>query len=226
MRFLLFDIDGTLIDSGGAGIRALNHAFEDMFSVPDAFRTVSMAGKTDLQIVKEGMTIHGLVSSNGIIPEFFDHYIEHLKKNIDPSRGHLKAGIREALETLSHFGNMHTGLLTGNIEQGAMLKLEAFGIAGYFDIGAFGNEDEDRNSLLPIAVKKLRERRAVTVDYSNCVIIGDTPRDVECAKPYGAYTIGVATGPYSSESLVSAGADVVFQDLSDTERFIDALKNV
>jgi len=115
--------------------------------------------------------------------------------------------------------------LIGNIERGAMIKLEAFGLDRYFEIGAYGNDDADRNRLLPIVREKLRNSRSLNVDYRDCIVIGDTPRDVECAKPYGAYSIAVATGPYTYSSLEAAGADAVFCDFSDTASFLNIVEN-
>ncbi|MBI5641469.1 MAG: HAD family hydrolase [Nitrospirae bacterium] len=224
MRFILFDIDGTLLDSGGAGSRALNLAFKEMFSVDDAFRTVSMAGKTDLQIMLEGAKLYGIDCSNGIMPAFFSAYVRHLREQMDIRKGHVKPGIREALEILTSCNKYFLGLLTGNIEKGARIKLESFGLSSYFRIGAFGSDHEDRNRLLPVAVDKLREQVSCPVSFNDCVVIGDTPRDIDCSKPYGAYAIAVATGPYSAASLAAAGADIIFEDLSDTERFISALE--
>jgi phosphoglycolate phosphatase len=224
MKFLLFDIDGTLIDSGGAGVRSLNLAFEEMFSLRDAFSTVSMAGKTDPQILGEALTLHGIKSQNGVVPEFYRAYLRHLTEQIENGEGHVKPGMREALDILMDRKDFILGLLTGNIEEGAAIKLEHFCLRSYFVAGAFGSDAEDRNRLLPVAVEKLSCATSIKVPFTDCVIIGDTPRDVDCAKPYGAFSVAVATGPYSSAALSAAGADVVFEDLSDTKAFLSVLQ--
>ena len=225
MQYILFDIDGTLIDSGGAGMLSLNLAFKEFFSVDDAFRAIRMAGKTDLQIVNEALRMHNIDSSNGNVPGFFASYVRHLEITIHGRKGHIKPGIRQALELLHVRDDIVLGLLTGNIETGAMIKLEAFGLAEFFEAGAFGENDPDRNKLLPIAVEKLREKKGIEIDYSQCIVIGDTPRDVECSKPYGAYAIAVATGPYSYDELSGTAADAVFHDLSDTDNFLHILNH-
>ena len=153
------------------------------------------------------------------------HLLQCAWNTIDQKQGHVKAGIREVLDTLEGREDIRLGLLTGNIEQGAMLKLKTFGLERYFDIGAFGDDDADRNKLLPIAVNKLRERKSLTVSFRDCMVIGDTPRDVECSRPYGAFSVAVATGPYPLNVLSEAGADVLFKDLSDTEGFLNVLNN-
>lgn len=224
MKYILFDIDGTLIDSGGAGTRSLDLAFEEIFSIPEAFRNIRMAGKTDMQILKEGLKLHRIDSPNGVIPIFFRTYIRHLRKNIDTGKGHVKPGIMNALRLLSSSSGCILGLLTGNIEEGAMVKLQAFGLDTFFETGAYGDDSEDRNKLLPVAVDKLYKRTSLTVGFKDCIVIGDTPRDIECSKPYGALAVAVATGPYAFGVLADAGADVVFEDLSDTDRFISALQ--
>ena len=142
-------------------------------------------------------------------------YLNHLRKEIQNDRKHVKPGVRELLAHLSARKNVGLGLLTGNLEQGARIKLGAFHLNEYFPTGAFGSDDEDRNSLLPIAVKRFEELFQQRIEIDECIIIGDTPRDVECAHIYHAVCIGVATGPYSFEELVEAGADYVVRDLSD-----------
>lgn len=222
-RFVLFDIDGTLIDPGGAGRRSVTAAFHDVFSINDAFVDIAMAGKTDIQIIKEGLSHHGLPCGNGIISLIVYRYVENLKKNIHNPNRHIEPGVLELLNALESAGRYWLGLLTGNIEQGARIKLGAFGLNKYFPVGAFGDDSEDRNRLLPIAVKKIRTMKSIDISYRECIVIGDTPLDVECAKPFGASSIAVATGSYSYESLLGTGADYILRDLSGAIEIINAM---
>lgn len=227
MQLILFDIDGTLISSGGAGTLSLNLAFMELFSINNAFREISMAGKTDTQIIREGLVKHNLPCDNGVIPEVTNSYLKNLRAEIHKTQTkHLKPGIREALEILSRKNtDYRLGLLTGNLDQGARIKLDAFDLNKYFPAGAFGCDDEDRNNLLPVAVKRFNVICSREINYSDCIIVGDTPRDVHCAKPYGAFCIAVATGHYTYRSLVEAGADFVMEDLSDTDHFLKVLSH-
>jgi phosphoglycolate phosphatase-like HAD superfamily hydrolase len=216
MRLVLFDIDGTLIDSGGAGVRALELAMKDLFAIENAFHGIGMAGKTDTQIIRDGLEKHS-ISDNGIIDSVTRVYLRHLSREVHNDRRHIKPGIHDILNTLRALNDLSTGLLTGNLEKGARIKLEPFGLNEYFPSGAFGSDDEDRNNLLPIAVKRFEQLFNREIEITECVIVGDTPRDVECAHIHGAICIGVATGPYSYDALVAAGADHVVADLTDRQ---------
>lgn len=226
MKLVLFDIDGTLLDSGGAGTRSFDLAFSEILSVEGSMKGISMAGKTDVQIIREGLQRLGIPPSDGMIRRLLDSYIRNLQSEILrsgtdglPPR-ELKPGARDLLDYLLSTPDMRLGLLTGNVQEGAWIKLGAFGIHRYFSFGAFGSDDEERTKLLPFAVKMYRNISGISVDYGDCIVVGDTPLDVECAKPYGAYTFTVSTGPYSAEELEKAGADAVFDNLPDGETFL------
>jgi len=219
MHLVLFDIDGTLIDSGEAGTRSLDLTFRELFSIEDAFHGINLAGKTDLQIIKEGLVKHK-VSTNGNLDSVIDTYLRYLRREINNSRKHIKPGIYDVLRELSFMEGLGLGLLTGNLEHGARIKLEPFNINRYFPSGAFGSDDDDRDNLLPIAVKRFEELYKTRIKFYNCTVIGDTPRDIYCSKPYGAKSIGVATGPYTADALRQAGADYVFEDFSKYPDFL------
>lgn len=223
MHLILFDIDGTLIDSGEAGSCSLNLAFEELFSVLNAFHDISMAGKTDTQIMREGLMKYG-ISADGNLDAIINTYIKHLQREINNDRRHIKPGVYELLEKLNLIRDIRLGLLTGNLEPGARIKLEPFKLNKYFPTGAFGSDDEDRNRLLPVAIKRFKElcQRRICID--ECIVVGDTPRDVYCAKTYGAMCLGVATGPYSIDELIEAGADYVVKDLSDHHGLLQFFK--
>jgi phosphoglycolate phosphatase-like HAD superfamily hydrolase len=224
VKLILFDIDGTLIDSGGAGVRSLNLAFQDLFSIPDAFSAIAMAGKTDTQIIREGLVAWGLPPGDGVIPRVIVIYLSHLLDEVHNDRRHLKNGVIELLAALSEEADrVHLGLLTGNIERGARIKLDPFGLNAYFPFGAFGDDEEDRNKLLPVAVQRYHALYGREIDFPGCVIVGDTPRDVECAKRFGAACIAVATGPYGIDQLAQSGADRVLEDLTDLGAILEAL---
>lgn len=214
MRLILFDIDGTLVDTGGAGSRSLNLAFHKIFSIKNAFHGISMAGKTDSQIIREGLLKHNF-AVDGSFDNIIEAYLWHLEREMNNDKKKIKPGIYEVLNTLLTKDDFSLGLLTGNLEKGARIKLHPFKLNEYFSTGAFGSDDDDRNNLLPIAVKRFEELLRKKIRIQESVIVGDTPRDIECAHIYGATCIAVATGPYSYEELVEAGADVVVRDFSD-----------
>ncbi|MDB4444692.1 HAD hydrolase-like protein [bacterium] len=222
--FVLFDIDGTLIDPGAAGRRSITRAFEELFSIKDTFGDIRMAGKTDIQIAKEGLAAHGLPSGDDVISSIKSEYIRILKTEIKNKRKRLLPGVMALLDVLNKKNGYRLGLLTGNIEPGARIKLGAFNLNSFFPVGAFGDDDEDRNHLLPIALKKFKLLTGIDLHYSDCVVVGDTPSDVRCSKPFGAISVAVSTGSYSYEALLETGADYVLKDLTQALEDVDQFR--
>ena len=220
MKILLFDIDGTLIDSGGAGRRALVQSFREVCSIDNAMDGLPLAGKTDPLIIREAFENNGIRANNEIIARLKGSYIKHLKEQMAFTVISLMPGVGRLLEALSNNGHRHMGLLTGNMEEGARIKLEPLGILDYFSFGAYGSDEEDRNRLLPHAQRRYAQATGSDVPASGFAVIGDTTRDVACAKPYGAMSIAVATGFHTMEQLRAAGPDVLLADLLDTEGFL------
>ena len=225
-KFILFDIDHTLVDSGGSGALALNLAFQDVTGIANGFAGIRFAGKTDLGIIREALEKHHIAIQDGWLGRFLDVYLIHLRTAISRGVGHVKPGVRDLLDRLVADQDFRIGLLTGNVEEGARIKLEPFELNPFFPIGAFGSDSEDRNALLPLAVQRLAANSSILIDYADCVVIGDTPLDVACARVHGARSIAVATGPYVIEALREADADLVLHDLSDTDDVVNWLKNL
>lgn len=223
-KLVLFDIDGTLISAGGAGTRSMNLAFHALFGIKDAFRDIPMAGRTDPQIMKDGLKSHNLPYMDGNVEKMEAMYLEYLEREIQNPMRHLKPGIKETLSALSKM-DVVIGLLTGNLEKGAGIKLNAFGLNDCFVDGAYGSDDEDRDKLLPVAIGKFA-KRGFEFGPEDCIVVGDTPRDVQCAKIHGAHCIAVATGPYTKESLLDTAADIVIDSLEATEKYMDFIMSV
>ncbi len=223
MKLILFDIDGTLISAGGAGTRSLNKAFEEILGIKNAFKNFEMAGKTDVQIIKEGLMLSGIEPSMSLVNELIASYLKNLRVEINNNSKHLKPGVREFLEFIYYELKYPLGLLTGNHEEGARIKLEPFGLNLFFSVGAFGSDHEDRNQLLPIAKHRFSKKFNYSIEFHQCIVIGDTPRDVACAKPYGAKVVAVATGPYSIKELQKTDADIVVETLSETSKILTLL---
>jgi len=214
IKVVLFDIDGTLIDSGEAGSKALDRVFWDLFSEKDAVLKIDCGGKTDIQIIREGLSLLGLPSDRPTISRILEAYVKTLKSEVARSNKRLMPGVKPLLNALMDKGKYRLGLLTGNIREGARIKLEAFSLNRYFQSGAFGDDSENRNDLLPIALKRIRDQQGLSFHFKDCIVVGDTPMDVQCSKPFGALSIAVATGAYTMPALSRAGADHVIEDLS------------
>ena len=225
-KLMLFDIDGTLVLTGGAGLRAMNRVLEEVLGHPDGLDGIPVAGRTDWAILSDAARKVNRELDEPLLAALRDGYIRNLAAEIDqPARGvkDVMPGIRELLDALAARDDVFVGLLTGNFEAGARIKLDHFGLWGYFTCGAFGGDASDRNALVPFAVARARACGLPDLPASSVIVVGDTPHDVACAKAAGAVPVAVATGGYTVDQLRESGADIVFEDLRDTAAFLRIL---
>src|SRR5216683_8383408 len=231
MRLILFDIDGTLLWTNGAGRRAIHRALLDEVGTAGPIDGYRFDGKTDPQIVRELLELAGHPESRSddritaVCRRYVDLLTAELAKPTQTTK--LYPGIKELLAALEPYETDHralVGLLTGNVQHGAALKLRSAGLdPARFVVGAFGSDSHARADLPAVAAKRATERTGRRFTGAELVIVGDTPDDVACARPMGARTVAVATGFFDTTALRAAGATHVFQTLSDTPAVLEAL---
>lgn len=212
---LLFDIDGTLVDTGGAGRRAMERAFERRTGRADACRTIPFAGMTDRAIARAGLEHVGHRVDELAIDALLDAYVEILADEISRAdRCRILEGIEAALDRVDTVAGVALGLGTGNIVGGARLKLGKVGLFDRFAFGGFGSDHESRAELLRVGAVRGAERLGVEVAACRVVVVGDTPRDVDAALAIGAECVAVATGSYGVDALAAAGATLAVASLA------------
>jgi phosphoglycolate phosphatase len=224
-RLLLFDIDGTLVRAGDLGGAVFNRAVEAVLGEVPA-QQVSMSGKTDPQIVREYLA---LLESDD--PDHLPAILARLESELAAAADQLALdgttcpGAPELLQALSKDDRLHLSVLTGNIAPNAVVKLSAFGLQDWLDLetGAYGSDSEDRKALVPIALERMASLRGVVLAPGQVWVIGDTPRDFECALAGGAHCLLVATGRFSVDDLGGLGADALLADLSGTDAVVQLL---
>jgi phosphoglycolate phosphatase-like HAD superfamily hydrolase len=212
-RLYLFDIDGTLINSGGAGSRAMKRAFQALWRVEDGFSGIEFSGRTDRVILRDAWA----AAARSTNP--FDHDLQRFKRayfrrlgtTLKESAGRLLPGVVELLDELKSRGNSTVALGTGNFRRGALMKLRHYGVWHYFAGGGFGDRAETREDMIEEALRACRPFGA----HDTVFVIGDTVHDMACAKAHGAVAVGVTTGPADAATLEAAGADVVLGSLRD-----------
>jgi phosphoglycolate phosphatase-like HAD superfamily hydrolase len=209
----LFDVDGTLLQTKGAGREALSLALRDQFGVEDDLRTIPFQGRTDTLILGDILERHGLAFVDGERAGFWERVTEHMRVLMDPPRGGLLPGVAEVLASIDAEPGWVTTLLTGNVSAMARVKLESFGVWHHFAWGTFGEEGPDRNALARLAVARAAERHSVSPE--RCVVVGDTEHDIACARAAGATVVAVATGGQPREALLARAPDLLLDDLSD-----------
>jgi len=222
-RLLLFDIDGTLIHSGGAGIEALKVALKERFAIEDDLGDIEIAGMTDSGIVITILKKHKIPPTNENVAAFLDSYVHFLSFELPRRKGKLLPGVLQLLETLKTRKHLVLALLTGNASRGARLKLEHYGVWHFFEFGAFADDHHDRNQLGSFARARARAKHGREFSADEIDVIGDTPRDIACGQAIGARTIAVATGTWTRAQLAEHHPDFLIDDLSDVNRVIDTL---
>lgn len=223
-RLLLFDIDGTLVLTGGAGRRAMERAFAEEFAIEAAFAHVSMAGRTDRWLVEQALVRHGLAPTPARLEAFRARYLALLEAAVGhegSGRRGVMPGVPALLDALAARPDTHLALLTGNYAAGARIKLTHFGLWDRFAWGAFGDDHAERDALALAALDDARRRGVPLADASHAVVIGDTPFDVACARAAGARVVAVATGGHSVDELRACGPDLVVDDLTALETVVD-----
>ena len=222
-KLLLFDIDGTLLLTGRAGEHALRVAFKERFGVDDDLSSISFAGSTDGAIARQMFAPYDIPATPENIADLFDGYVHHLALELPRREGRILPGIVELLEALHQREDCVLGLLTGNIEKGAELKLSHYGVWDYFEFGAFADDHVDRNKLGPVAHSRAAEKHGISFEAQDVYVLGDTPKDIDCARAAGFVAVAIATGSYNKDELAAHHPDFVFEDLSDTAGVIEAL---
>lgn len=214
----LFDIDGTLLDSGGAGRRAMVGAFERLHGRPDACSSFSFGGMTDPAIIRRGLQAIDRPDADADVAAVLAGYLELLADEAPRSaQARVLPGVHQALDLALSLPRAAVGLGTGNVEAGAHIKLTRVGLRERFSFGGFGCDAEDRAELLRAGLA--RGARALGLEPARCraVIIGDTPRDIEAAQAIGAAVLAVATGPFAADTLRQHRPDLVVDDLTRPE---------
>jgi phosphoglycolate phosphatase len=225
MKVLLFDIDGTLLFSGGAGLNAMNQAFADLHGVAQAFQGISLAGRTDTSILQDVMFKYKIPATEANFTLYKEHYFSLLQHEMNlPLQGKsLMPGVASLLPALQKREEVYMGLLTGNWRVSAYIKLGQFAIDHYFAFGAFADDSPQRNDLLPFALRRFTERFGLRPASKEVYVIGDTPSDILCAQPYGAIAVGIAAAHFSKAQLEEYHPDFIFEDLINTEALIKFL---
>lgn len=229
LRLVLFDIDGTILRTGGAGREAMEQALTQVFGTAGG-PNHRYDGKTDRQIVREVMRDEGL-SDDEIerrMDEVLQLYVAELRERLEESPRDVEIfpGVMPLIDAVDASPDSVLGLLTGNVERGAQLKLAAVGLAmERFRVNAFGSDSEVRGALPAIAHRRMCDVFGVELAGRDVVVIGDTPADIDCGRSLGARAIAVATGRYSVEQLREHEPFAVFQDLSDTAAVLAAIKS-
>jgi phosphoglycolate phosphatase len=226
VRLFLFDVDGTLLTARGAGRLAVGRALDAVYGVAGPIADYDFRGKTDPQIVFDLMRAAGLDDEDirHSLTGFFDAYVAELTTLLgEGDRVQVLPGVAELVRALATRQDAMVGLLTGNIERGARVKLGPTGLLPLFRVGAYGSDDADRRRLPAIACARAQALLGREIPFDYVTILGDTPLDVDCARACGARAVVVATGHHAAEELAACKPDLMFSDFADVDGVLHAL---
>ncbi len=223
-QLILWDIDGTILRSAGAGMKALNTSLQAVFGLSGTFAGIDFAGRTDLWIIRQIFARFGIDDTPENRAAYIEGYIAALPGILKSSDSGVLPGVLAILERAADHPEVVQGLLTGNLRRGAETKLGYHGLYDYFPIGAFADDSEVRNELGPHALRRARQHWGVDFPASRVWIVGDTPHDILCARAFGARVLAVATGASNVADLARYNPDAVFEHLADPAAFWRALE--
>jgi phosphoglycolate phosphatase-like HAD superfamily hydrolase len=214
IRLILFDVDGTLVHTGGAGVKAFARAFASEFGVQDGTQRLKFAGRTDVSLVREFFTLERIEASADNFGRFFASYLRWLQQIIPNCKGGACRGVLEFYDALRTLPEPPlTGLLTGNIKDGARIKLERYNMWDKFSFGGFADDHEDRDQIAATALRRGSQQFGRELRKDEVLVIGDTPLDIRCGRAIGAKVLAVATGGAPLEELERHNPDWAVPDL-------------
>jgi phosphoglycolate phosphatase-like HAD superfamily hydrolase len=225
MHVCLFDIDGTLIASGGAGKAALEAALADEFGINHLIEKLQLSGRTDRAIIADLFRLHVIDDTPENHERLRDAYLRHLPNYLASCAGHVLPGIAELLVHLAGRDDVAIGLLTGNVRAGAQVKLGFFGLHHFFAFGGFGDHHLDRDDVAREALAEVKQRLNGSVNLERIWVVGDTPLDIRCARSIGVRAVAVATGWHSTDELAEHRPDLLLADLSDPTPLLASLES-
>ncbi len=225
MKLLLFDIDGTLLRVNGRGREVIEDALAQRFGKAFTTHGVGFSGRTDPQIFRDVLLLNGFTDeeATSLLPDALDAYAGLLPGVLRPAHVALLPGVQALLVHLHRRNDVQLGLVTGNLEPTAYLKLHLAGLADFFPLGAYGSDHADRNRLPEVALARARQFTGRRLDGQDVVIIGDTEHDIACGRGLGAFSVGVCTGHYARADLAACAPDLLLDDLTDVAGFLSAV---
>ncbi len=224
LKLFLFDLDGTLVSTGGAGMRALGHAFKHLYNAPDAHKRVNPSGKTDPAIFRE--IVRALLDRDALpdeLTQIAEVYLHHLEIEMKTSNTRSLRGVEDFVKTVLGRSNILAGLGTGNLERGARLKLAPTALHNVFGFGGFGSDAEDRAEVLKFGHRRAVQNAGRDIAAEAVFIIGDTLLDVAAAKRAGFRSVAVASGIVSFDELKAGAPDFLLRDLTEGRELLEAL---